>query len=328
MSLNLDSKDRKILYQLDIDCRQTNNEIGKKVGLSKQVVDYRIKRFLKEGIISRFATVVDTYKLGFSKYKIYLSLENASKEIIKEMIQFLKDHEKTEWIATCSGRWDIIAGYIVKDVYEFNDAVKELDEKFSQHISIRETAISLGVPHWRKEYLLNNKEPHKVIMQGNQRGDYKIDKTDEEILKLLVNNARMPVTEIAQELKTTPRVINYRIKNLKKDKIVLINRIFLDLNKFNWIFCKTLLKFKNLTKQKYNQFFQYCNGIDNLTYMINSIGSWDLEMDFEIEDFNKFHKIMLEIRDKFSDIIKHYDFVIVMNEDKLDYYPGCYPQIK
>ena len=328
MSLNLDLKDRKILYQLDTDCRQTNNEIGKKVGLSKQVVDYRIKRFLKEGIIPRFATVVDTYKLGFSKYKIYLSLENASKEVIKQMIDFLKSHDKTEWIATCSGRWDIIAGYIVKDIYEFNDAVKELDEKFSQYIAIRETAISLGVPHWRKEYLLNNKEPHRVIMQGGQRGDYKIDKTDEEILKLLVNNARMLITEIAQKLKTTPRVINYRIKNLKKDKIILINRIFLDLNKFNWIYCKALLKFKSLTNQKYNQFSQHCNNLNNLTYIINSIGSWDVELDFEIEDFNKFNQVMLELRDKFSDIIKHYDFVIVMNEDKLDYYPGCYLQFK
>ena len=328
MGLNLDLKDRKILYQLDLDCRQTNNEIGKKVGLSKQVVDYRIKRFLKEGSIHRFATVIDTYKLGFSKYKIYLSLENASKEVIKELIEFLKAHDKTEWIATCSGRWDIIAGYIVMDVYEFNKAVEELDEKFSQHISIRETTVSLGVPHWRKEYLLNNKEPQEVIFQGGQLGDYKIDEMDEEILKLLVNNGRMPITEIAERLKTTPRVINYRIKNLKKDKIILINRIFLDLNKFNWIFCKALLKFKNLNKQKYSQFFQYCNTIENLTYVINSIGSWDLEMDFEIEDFNKFNKIMLEIRDKFSEIIKHYDFVIVMNEDKLDYYPGCYPQFK
>ena len=43
MSLHLDLKDRKVLYQLDVDCRQTNSEIGKKVGLSKQVVDYRIK---------------------------------------------------------------------------------------------------------------------------------------------------------------------------------------------------------------------------------------------------------------------------------------------
>ncbi|HIH11013.1 TPA: Lrp/AsnC family transcriptional regulator [Candidatus Woesearchaeota archaeon] len=328
MSLDLDLKDRKILYQLDLDCRQTNSEIGKKVGLSKQVVDYRIKRFLRESIITRFATVIDTYKLGFSKYKIYLSLENANREIMAQLVEFLKAHPKTEWIATCSGKWDLIAGYFVKDVYEFNAALKELDEKFSQYMALRETTISLGVPHWRKEYLLNNKQPHEVILQGGQKSNYTLDSTDEEILKLLVNNARMPITEIAQRLKSTPRIINYRIKNLKKDKIILINRISLDLNKFNWIYCKALLKFKNVTNQRYNQFFQYCRSINNLTYVINSIGSWDLEMDFEIEDFNKFNTIMLEIRDRFSDIIKHYDFVIVMNEDKLDYYPGCYPQFE
>ena len=66
----------------------------------------------------------------------------------------------------------------------------------------------------------------------------------------------------------------------------------------------------------------------NLTYIINCIGSWDVELDFEIEDFNAFHKIMLGIRDKFFDIIKSYDFVVVMNEDKLDYYPGCYPKVQ
>ena len=60
--------------------------------------------------------------------------------------------------------------------------------------------------------------------------------------------------------------------------------------------------------------------------MINCIGSWDIELDFEIADFNSFHKIILEMRDKFADVIKSHDFVIVMNEDKLDYYPGCYKQ--
>ena len=65
--------------------------------------------------------------------------------------------------------------------------------------------------------------------------------------------------------------------------------------------------------------------MNNLTYIINSIGSWDIELDFEIQDFNTFHAIMLDIRDKFSEIIKSYDFVVAMNEDKLDYYPGSYP---
>jgi DNA-binding Lrp family transcriptional regulator len=327
MSLEkLDLKDKKILYQLDLNCRQANSEIGKKVRMSKQVVDYRIKKLYKEKYITRFATVIDTYKLGLYKYKIYVSLENANKDVINKIITYLKEHKKTEWIATCSGKWDIIAGYIVKDAYEFNEAIKEFDEKFSQYVASRETTISIGVPHWRKEYILDNKEPAPMVQQGGTRGDYQLDPLDEEIIKIIVNNARMPVTEIAKRMKTTARIITYRLKNLRKEKIILIHRIFLNLNKINWIYCKALIKFRNLTKEKYNQFLQHCHYLKNLTYSIDCIGSWDVELDFEIKDFNTFHKILLEIRDKFADIIKNYDFIIVMNEDKLDYYPGCYEQ--
>ena len=316
------------MYQLDIDCRQSDSEIGKKAGLSKQTVGYRIKRLIEEDYITRFATVIDAYKLGFSKYKLFISVENAKKEIFSQLIEFLKKHKKTEWIATCSGKWDIIAGYIIKDVYEFEEAVKQLDERFSKYISKRETEITIGVPHWRKEYILDNKEPFPVVFQGGKKEYFQIDNIDEEIIKSLVNNARMPITDIAKRLNLTPRIIDYRIKNLKKNKIILMSRISLNLNKINWIYCKAILKFKNLTEIKYQQFFQYCNYLKNLTYIINAIGSWDVELDFEIKDFNTFYQIMFDIRDKFSDIIKDYDFVIVMNEDKLDYYPGCYPQEK
>jgi DNA-binding Lrp family transcriptional regulator len=39
----LDLKDRKILYELDCDSRQSFRAIGRKVGLSKDVVVNRVK---------------------------------------------------------------------------------------------------------------------------------------------------------------------------------------------------------------------------------------------------------------------------------------------
>ena len=48
MVITLDAKDRKILYELDINSRHSNSEIAKKVGLSKQVVGFRIKRLIQE----------------------------------------------------------------------------------------------------------------------------------------------------------------------------------------------------------------------------------------------------------------------------------------
>ena len=56
---DIDLKDRKILYELDVDSRQSNAEIARKVGLSKQVVGFRIKRLVKEGLISWFYSIFD-----------------------------------------------------------------------------------------------------------------------------------------------------------------------------------------------------------------------------------------------------------------------------
>ena len=52
----IDKKDKKILYHLDLNSRQSLNSIGKKVGLTKDVVAYRIQRMQKHGIIKMFRT--------------------------------------------------------------------------------------------------------------------------------------------------------------------------------------------------------------------------------------------------------------------------------
>ena len=80
----LDVKDKKILAQLDIDARQSNSEIGKKVRLSKEVVKYRIDNMIESGLIVRFNTVINYFKLGIVKYKLYLQLRNINAEKLED----------------------------------------------------------------------------------------------------------------------------------------------------------------------------------------------------------------------------------------------------
>ncbi|MBS3146692.1 Lrp/AsnC family transcriptional regulator, partial [Candidatus Woesearchaeota archaeon] len=47
----LDLKDKRLLYELDLDSRQSFNELGKKLSLSKSSVIYRINNMQKSGII-------------------------------------------------------------------------------------------------------------------------------------------------------------------------------------------------------------------------------------------------------------------------------------
>ena len=60
--VKVDIKDKKILYHLEINSRQSFNSIGKKVGLSKVNVAYRVKKLQEKGIIKILAAPLQPEK--------------------------------------------------------------------------------------------------------------------------------------------------------------------------------------------------------------------------------------------------------------------------
>jgi len=64
----LDLKDRKILYYLDFDSRQSFRSLGKKVGLSKDVVTSRVKKLKENNIINSFFAVLNYPKMMYTIY--------------------------------------------------------------------------------------------------------------------------------------------------------------------------------------------------------------------------------------------------------------------
>ena len=68
----LDLTDRKILAELDKNCRIHNSILAKKVNKSREAVKYRIQQLQNKGIIQNFITSIDPNKLGYYMFKIYL----------------------------------------------------------------------------------------------------------------------------------------------------------------------------------------------------------------------------------------------------------------
>src|SRR3989338_9168493 len=106
-SVELDLKDRKILFELDVDARQSLAEIGKKVGLSKEVVNYRINRLMEQGIIKGFYARIDASRVGFAVFRTFLRLQDITPEKEKEMIDYIVAKKPIGWCITVQGNWDI-----------------------------------------------------------------------------------------------------------------------------------------------------------------------------------------------------------------------------
>ena len=324
--MSVDEKDLAILYELDKNARQSYKEIGRKLRLNREVVRYRVEKMIRNGIIIRFHTVVNYFKLGIVKYKLYLRLTNISRQKMEEMAEYFKKHKKTEWVVICTGRWDMIIGFLVRNINEFDDEVQNVMNRFSEYIDDKAVTATLYLAHYRREYLTESGVARReVVYYTTKEKKASIDKIDMEILKLITNNARLPTVEIAKILNISPRMVNYRLKKLEREKIILAYKVHVDPKKMGNMFCKAIIYMKNTTRQRVEEFINYCSSLPHAVWPQRVMGSWDFELDFEIESYDKFQDMIFELKEKFPDIIKDYEFIIVRKEFKLDFFPDCYP---
>ena len=98
--IKVDKIDKRILYELVKDCRQSLTKIAKKTGVSKQVVLYKINRMKKAGIIKMFSIVLNESLLGYMHFEIWIQLSSIQEERKKEYEDYLYSNKKITYLAT------------------------------------------------------------------------------------------------------------------------------------------------------------------------------------------------------------------------------------
>ncbi len=324
----LDLKDRKILFYLDKNARTPLSEIGRKVGLSQEVVFHRVNKLQEKGIIKRFQTVVAISKLGYIAPKVYLQLQDITTEKYQELCSYLFNHPSVFWFGISQGRWDLLIAYWSKDTFEFGRLVDDLLYKFSPYILQREVSIGKNTIQYNRRWFYHDKLEPVETEFDSKLGNVKLDDIDTEILKYLANNARLPVTELAKLLKTTTHIIHYRIKQLEKNRIISGYKFALDTHQLGYEVCKSFIYLKNITEKRRKQLIEFCKLHPNIINIVLCVGSWDMEIEFEVKNFDEFYNIMNEIKERFADVVKNYESVLFKEEPKQSFMPECYIQIK
>ena len=153
----------------------------------------------------------------------------------------------------------------------------------------------------------------------------KIDGTDKKILEIVTNNARIPITILAEQVQSTPAIVRRKIKVLEDKGIILRYRIDVDLNKLGLEFYKAIIYFKYLNKKREKSLLEYIGHHPKSIYYVRSLAPWEIEIEYIVESHNEFTAIITDLRDKFHDIIKNYEFVVITWDAWL---PGFYELVK
>jgi DNA-binding Lrp family transcriptional regulator len=313
----IDLKDKKILYELDLDCRQSNTQIGKKVGLKKDVVAYRINKMQDEGIIKNFWTAINTFKLGYHVYRVYINFQYVGSSLKNEIIQHFVNYKNTWTVLSIKAEVDLDVIVWVKDPYEFYQFWHRTLELYEEYFAKYTISIYIQSFAYNKSYLLpegsskSDKEMYITTCTGKPT---EIDETDYQLLNEIAVNARTPLIDLAKRLNCSSQTVNYRLKNLIKSDVVQAFRVALDLSKLNLQHFKLEIFLRDNKKSK--AIWDYLKSKPYLEYLNVAVGWCDLEFELIVENVNKLGQIMEEIDLKFPNTIKKQSFWIIEKRHK------------
>jgi DNA-binding Lrp family transcriptional regulator len=154
-----------------------------------------------------------------------------------------------------------------------------------------------------------------------------IDEKDKQILKPLMENARLSVAEIVHKT-TIPRdTVSYRLKRMEEGGLITHYHTLVDpeLLGYNY-FSIVLLKLEPLPESELTNFQFKLQKMGNITHINKTIGQYDMVLYIVAKDAINFGEIINEIKSANTPtgkkIISNIDTLNIIHELKVDNFSG------
>lgn len=309
-AIKLDAKDKKILKELDLNSRQSYSSIGKKIGLPKNVVNYRIKRLIDEGLINLFCTAINRSKLGYMYCRLFLKFQNTDEAVEEEIINFIASKKNIHWVADLDGIFDLGVVILSKSIKELNEIYSDLIHHFDKYILDKELNIATNLYYLRYNYIYD-KIDYTINILGPPHIREELNPMDLQIINLIKQNSRYPMKELIKKLNLSPQIIRSRIKKLIKNKIIDGFRIRINHKLLGYHHFHVFLTLMNITKGKEKEIINYLHSLPQILHIIKSLGKWDLEFEPILKSQFELYELMKELKRRFPNNIQKYDSVLV-----------------
>ncbi|MGV8086615.1 MAG: winged helix-turn-helix transcriptional regulator [Candidatus Woesearchaeota archaeon] len=316
----MDLIDKKILCELDNNCRIPLSQLAKKLRIGRNVAAYRIQKLESLGIITEYVSSINLGRLGYKTYKIYIktSLTNTGEE--NKFEEYIINNANTIHFLKVEGFYDYSISVVTKNIIELDEFIMDIKSKFQ---FIKEYSISILVYSKIFKFdklILNRNENNLKFEKYNEESEkYALDEKDKIILKEISQKANESIIDISKKTKLSLDIVKYRLKNLKK----LVNsfRVICDFNKLGYYQYTILLKTHNTTKNSEMKLFGWASKNNKVLYYNKRIGNFDFEITMAVTSIDELNIFLKEMKTEFIDNISSYELVLNTKLIKLNYYP-------
>ena len=316
----MDLIDKKVLCELEQDCRSPLSKIAKKLRINRNIVSYRINNLERQGIIQKYICSLDLGRLGYKTYKLCFRLHNDIDD--SAFVAYLLNNKQVINLLKLGGSYDYSCVFATSSLIGFDKFLMGLKTKFNKLIKDYIISIVLYTRIYKLEKLLLSKtqDTLKSIRYSGEGEPIIIDDKDKLILLNLSQKANMSIIELAKKTGLSVDVVKYRINRLNKT-VVNSFRILFDIDKLGYFHYFLLIRTRQATKSDESKLFTWASMKKNVLYCTKRIGEFDFSINFAVSDIDGLNRFIEEFKSEFSKMIDFSELVLNNRILKLNYVP-------
>ncbi|MBR9702128.1 Lrp/AsnC family transcriptional regulator [Candidatus Pacearchaeota archaeon] len=316
MKIKLDKVDKKLISYLYHHYREPLTKIAKACKISRDQVEYRLKKYEQQGLIRKYLTIFNYDLLGYREFTVVwlkLKASNERKIIIKKQLENMKNVVS---VGDALANYDLFMNFVFKDKREFESEFNSFLEKNKQFISDYSVFITTSIELFPLKELGISKE-EETYQITNPSKPINLDKKDLSILKALEKNGRARIIDIARETGLSSELIIYKLKQFYKNKIILGTRILFDMEKLGFYFGLLRIKLRNSNEPLRKKIREFCRNHKHVNALAFGIADYSCGIQIFYKKESEFREAIRDITNNFENEIEDSQIILIENEGRV-----------
>ncbi|MEM4137505.1 MAG: Lrp/AsnC family transcriptional regulator [Candidatus Anstonellaceae archaeon] len=318
MKVGLSKIDKYLIYFLSLNCRLKLSKIASFLKTSPARITYHYNRLIESNVFYGFLTLIDYRKIGFNAYSIYYRLRDQTEEEHKLLIEKIKSIPSLADLMECEGHYNFHVTLLEKSLYNAAQSIWALREILGNLIIEEVILIYLRSELFDRKIFLELEKEHKlsslkinprILIVDESEELIRLNTEEKKILSIIANNANFSIIQISKESGISPPKVAQILQKLESQKVIKGYIAKLNPNIENLEYFRVLVKLKNISHKKRNEFLDYLFSHPKIYRSLITFGEYDLTYDLRVRDIYELRAVLKEVYTKFKDEILRQDWI-------------------
>ncbi|MCX8147576.1 MAG: Lrp/AsnC family transcriptional regulator, partial [Candidatus Woesearchaeota archaeon] len=159
------------------------------------------------------------------------------------------------------------------------------------------------------------------IIVGGDREVEDFNENEMSIIKCFLENPKIRLTHLARSANLNVKTATAIFKNLQKRRVIKGFKYLIDPNKLGIYHFRLFLQLHNVSQEKERGLLDYMKDTREVVQINKTVGDWDMEIDIQSSDKARIRQLIVQIREKFKDLIETFNLIEFYTYYKKSYLP-------